>query len=128
MLIVGLFHKFDDVVRKEPGIFQKGWAYFAGSTARSDSQELAIRATVPRWKGFFPKSSGENFNMPAVEAVEQFQNVVSSLSNLPYEQRRGLTEFCVLPPLRLKRVLRSVFLNKNAEITLHLDHSRYFDS
>ncbi|XP_065845272.1 E3 ubiquitin-protein ligase rnf213-alpha-like isoform X2 [Oscarella lobularis] len=112
----GLFHKFDDVVRKEPGIFQKGWAYFAGSTARSDSQELAIRATVPRWKGFFPKSSGENFNMPAVEAVEQFQNVVSSLSNLPYEQRRGLTEFCVLPPLRLKRIIADILTPKLVEL------------
>ena len=90
---LGTFHRYDDVIRKEPGRIEKGWNFLSRSTARYvQMREVAIEAFIPQWPGFHTGSSleVETCSEIASSALKRLRVVVDSISRIPLlEDKEG---------------------------------------
>ena len=78
---VGLFRKFDDIIRKQPKWVVPILNRQFRSYEFADNRKWALEALLPRWPGFCGMERASPFyrNFTAEEALQEFDHVVKSI-------------------------------------------------
>ena len=80
--MVGIYRKYDDVIRQEPGTLsvitgRLRWGRYV------ENRKIALELLLPRWQGFVLATAEENVNeVTAQEAIQEVDTVVESIKGL----------------------------------------------
>ena len=82
---VGLFRKFDDIIRKQPKWVVPILSRQFHAYEFTDNRILALEALLPRWPGFCGMERASPFycNFTAEQALQEFDFVVNSIKFVP---------------------------------------------
>ena len=79
---LGFFVKYDDVIRRKPGMGRKFLHTIFGSNSRDvDRREVAIRELLPKWSGFYCSdvSNSKLISMNADMALADLTDVIKQI-------------------------------------------------
>ena len=92
VLCIGMYRKYDDVMRTSPGWFGLGTIDF------KRNRLLALEAMLPKWSGFCGQSTEMDQYGTAKEVIAEFLQVVVSVVNVPMwednQPEQNLFTFC----------------------------------
>lgn len=79
---LGVYHKYDDVIRREPGFLR----ILSDTVRRSqdvENRKVALEAMLPKWPGFVGGESSEDLQeMTAKDALQEVDLVIQSIRYL----------------------------------------------